>query len=201
MTQQNKDVSKTFYHITKNRVPYLEKKWKRQKNLQFHRLVVEVLEVVVVVVAKEKKEEKDTQKNTEEKETEDENWQKNADYWPFLALFQGKELFFVLCGKKFLIRPLPFGLNSCMTQKTKGVSKTFYHIRKNRVPYLEIKWKRQKNLQFDRLVVVVVVVVAKEKKEEKDTQNTQKKKKQRMKTDKKYADYWPFLALFQGKEL
>ena len=76
MTQQNKGVSKTFYHITKNRVPYLEIKWKRQKNLQFHRLVVEVLEVVVVVVAKEKKEEKDTQKNTEEKETEDENWQK-----------------------------------------------------------------------------------------------------------------------------
>ena len=38
-------------------------------------------------------------------------------------------------------------------------SKTFYHIRKNRVPYLEIKWKPQKNLQFDRLVVVKVVVV------------------------------------------
>ena len=112
---------------------------------------------------------------------------KNADYWPFLALFQGKELFFVLCGKKFLIRPLPFGLNSCMTQQNKGVSKTFYHITKNRVPYLEIKWNRQKNLQFHLLVVevVVVVVVGKEKKEEKDTQNTQKKKKQRMKTDKK----------------
>ena len=59
-------------------------------------------------------------------------------------------------------------------------------------------------MQFGRLVVVVVgvvvvvvvlVVVAKE-----DTQNTQKKKKQRMKTDKN-AHYWPFLALFQGKEL
>ena len=74
-----------------------------------------------------------------------------------------------------------------MTQQNKGVSKTFYHITKNRVPYLEIKWKRQKNLEFHRLVVevVVVVVVGKEKKEEKDTQNTQKKKKQRMKTDKK----------------
>ena len=24
---------------------------------------------------------------------------KIADYWPFLALFQGKELCFVLCGK------------------------------------------------------------------------------------------------------
>ena len=64
---------------------------------------------------------------------------KNADFFPFLALFQGKELCFVLCGKTFLIRPLPFGLNSCMTQQNKGVSKTFYHIRKNRVPFLEIK--------------------------------------------------------------
>ena len=108
---------------------------------------------------KRKKRRKRYTKYTEEKETEDENWQKNADYWPFLALFQGKELFFVLCGKKFLIRPLPFGLNSCMTQQNKGVSKTFYHITKNRVPYLEIKLKPQKTLQFDRLVVVKVVVV------------------------------------------
>ena len=83
----------------------------------------------------------------------------NADYWLFLALFQGKELFFVLCGKKFFKRHLPFGLNSCITQQNKGVSKTFYHITKNRVPYLEIKWKSQKNLQFHRLVVEVVVVV------------------------------------------
>ena len=86
------------------------------------------------------------------------------------------------------------------------------YIRKNRVAYLEIKWKRQKDLQFGRLVVVVVVVVVVGvvvvgvvvvvvvAKEEKDTQNTQKKKKQRMKTDKN-AHYWPFLALFQGKEL
>ena len=52
------------------------------------------------------------------------------------------------------------------------------------------------------VAVIVVVVVAEQKKEEKDTQNTQNKKKQRMKTDKKkIADYWPFLALFQGKEL
>ena len=137
--------------------------------------------------SKRKKRRKRYTKYTEEKETEDENWQKNADYWPFLALFQGKELFFVLCGKKFLIRPLPFGVNSCKTQQNKSASKTFYHITKNRVPYLEIKWKRQKNLEFHRLVVevVVVVVVGIEKKEEKDTQNTQKKKKQRMKTDKK----------------
>ena len=46
-----------------------------------------------------------------------------------------------------------------MTQQNKGVSKTFYHIRKNRVPYLEIKLKPPKNLQFDRLVVVKVVEV------------------------------------------
>ena len=43
------------------------------------------------------------------------------------------------------------------------------------------------------------MVVAEQKKEEKDTQNTQKAEKQRMKTDKKIADFWPFLALFQGK--
>ena len=90
-----------------------------------------------------------------------------------------------------------------MTQQNKGVvSKIFYNIRKNRVAYLEIKWKRQRDLQFGRLVVVVVVgvvvvvvvvavVVAKEGK---DTQNTQKKKKQRMKTDKKKCGN--FLHLF-----
>ena len=79
-----------------------------------------------------------------------------------------------------------------MTQQNKGVvSKIFYNIRKNRVAYLEIKWKRQKDLHIGRLVVVVVVgvvvvvVVVVVAKEGKDTQNTQKKKKQRMKTDKK----------------
>ena len=77
-----------------------------------------------------------------------------------------------------------------MTQQNKGVvSKIFYNIRKNRVAYLELRWKRQKDLQFGRLVVVVVVgvvvVVVVVAKEGKDTQNTQKKKKQRMKTDKK----------------
>ena len=95
-----------------------------------------------------------------------------------------------------------------MTQQSssnKGVvSKIFYNIRKNRVAYLEIKWKRQKDLQFGRLVVVVVVgvvvvvvvvVVAVVAKEGKDTQNTQKKKKQRMKTDKKNAEiFYIFLV-------
>ena len=93
-----------------------------------------------MVVAEQKKRRKRYTKYSEEKEAEDENWQKNADFLPFLALFQGKELCFVLCGKIFF-----FGLNSCMTQQNKGVSKTFYHIRKNGGPYLEIKWKRKKN--------------------------------------------------------
>ena len=90
-----------------------------------------------------------------------------------------------------------------MTQQNKGVvSKFFYNIRKNRVAYLEIKWKRQKDLQFGRLVVavvvgvvvVVLVVVVVVAKEGKNTQNTQKKKKQRMKTDKKKCGN--FLHLF-----
>ena len=91
-----------------------------------------------------------------------------------------------------------------MTQQNKGVvSKIFYNIRKNRVAYLGIKWKRQKDLQFGRLVVVVVVgvvvvvvvVVGVVAKEGKDTQNTQKKKKQRMKTDKKNAEiFYIFLV-------
>ena len=91
-----------------------------------------------------------------------------------------------------------------MTQQNKGiVSKIFDNIRKNRVAYLEIKWKRQKDLQFGRLVVVVVVgvvvvvvvVVVVEAKEGKDTQNTQKKKKQRMKTDKKNVEiFYIFLV-------
>ena len=97
-----------------------------------------------------------------------------------------------------------------MTQQNKGVvSKIFYNIRKNRVlrknrvAYLEIKWKRQKDLQFGRLVVVVVVgvvvvvvvIVVVVAKEGKDTQNTQKKKKQRIKTDKKNAEiFYIFLV-------
>ena len=130
-TEKKGVVSKTIYHIRQNRVLCSRRKKRRKRYTKY----------------------------TEEKEAEDENWQKNADFLPFLALFQGKKLCFVLFGKKFLIRPLPFGLNSCMTQQNKGVSKIFYYIRKNRVPYLEIKWKPQKNLQFYRLVVVKVVVV------------------------------------------
>ena len=39
--------------------------------------------------SKTKKRRKRYTKYTEEKEAEDENWQKNADFLPFLALFQG----------------------------------------------------------------------------------------------------------------
>ena len=95
MTQQNKGVvSKIFYNIRKNRVAYLEIKWKRQKDLQFGRLVV------VVVVgsssssssssssrssSSSSKRRKRYTKYTEEKEAEDENWQKKCGN--FLHLF------------------------------------------------------------------------------------------------------------------
>ena len=62
---------------------------------------------------------------------------KIADYWPFLALFQGKEICFVLCGKQFLIRPLPFDLTSCMTQQNKGVSIFLPH--KKKTEFLTLK--------------------------------------------------------------
>ena len=90
MTQQNKGVvSKIYYNIRKNRVAYLEIKWKRQKDLQFGRLVV------VVVVgsssssssrsSSSSKRRKRYTKYTEEKEAEDENWQKKCGN--FLHLF------------------------------------------------------------------------------------------------------------------
>ena len=158
MTQQNKGVvSKFFYNIRKNRVAYLEIKWKRQKDLQFGRLVVVVIVVVVVVVVA--KEEKDTQ-NTQKKKKQRMKTDKNAHYWPFLAVFQGKELCLAYVVISFWDDPFFFGLNSCMTEQNKGgPRKIFYNIRKNRVAYLEIKWKHQKDLQFGRLVVVVVVGV------------------------------------------
>ena len=78
-----------------------------------------------MVVAEQKKEQKDTQNTQNKKKQRMKTDKKIADYWPFLALFQGKELCFVLCGQKFLIRPLPFGLNSCMTQQNKGSYQKF----------------------------------------------------------------------------
>ena len=87
-----------------------------------------------------KKRRKRYTKYTEEKEAEDENGQKNTDFLSFLALFQGKEICFVLCGKQFLIRPLPFGLISCMTQQNKGVSIFLPHKKKqSSLPWNKVK--------------------------------------------------------------
>ena len=159
MTQLNKGVSKTFYHIRKKQSSLPWNNVKAPKKFAIWSFSSSKSSSSISGSSRTKKRRKRYTKYTEEKEAEHEKWQKNADFLPFLALFQGKKLCFVLCGKKFLIRPLPFSLNSCMTQQNKGVSKTFYHIRKNRVPYLKIKWKPPKNLQFARLVVVKVVVV------------------------------------------
>ena len=63
--------------------------------MQFGRLVVVVVVVgvvvLVVVVVLVAKEEKDTQ-NTQKKKKQRMKTDKNAHYWPLLALFQGKEL-------------------------------------------------------------------------------------------------------------
>ena len=91
MTQQNKGVvSKIVYNIRKNRVAYLEIKWKRQKDLQFGRLVVVVVVGVVSSSSSRSsssssKRRKRYTKYTEEKEAEDENWQKKCGN--FLHLF------------------------------------------------------------------------------------------------------------------
>ena len=78
-----------------------------------------------MVVAEQKKEEKDTQNTQNKKKQRMKTDKKNCGLLAILALFQGKELCFVLCGKKFLIRPLPFGLNSCMTQQNKASYQKF----------------------------------------------------------------------------
>ena len=57
--------------------------------MQFGRLVIVVVVVGVVVVVT--KEEKDTQ-NTQKQKKQRMKTDKNAHYWPLLALFQGKEL-------------------------------------------------------------------------------------------------------------
>ena len=159
MTQQNKALLKNFLPHKKKQSSLPWNKVKAPQKFAIWSFSGSKSSSSISGSSRTKKRRKKYTKYTEKIEAEDENWQKNADFLPFLALFKGKELCFVLCGKKFLIRPLPFSLNSCMTQQNKGVSKTFYHIRKNRVPYLDIKWKPPKNLQFDRLVVVIVVEV------------------------------------------
>ena len=94
--------------------------------MQFGRLVVVVVVVVVgvvvvgvVVVVVVAKEEKDTQ-NTQKKKKQRMKTDKNGHYWPFLALFQGKELCLAYVVISFRDDPFLFGLNSCMTQQNKG---------------------------------------------------------------------------------
>ena len=69
-----------------------------------------------------------------------------ANLFGAFTLFQGKQLCFFLCCKKFLIRP-PYSAGRIKTEK-KGVSKTIYHIRQNRVLSLEIKLEMASNPQF-----------------------------------------------------
>ena len=64
------------------------------------------------------------------------------------TLFQGKELCFFLCGKKFLIRPYSAASYMNSDRKEGVVSKIFYHIRQNRVLSLEIKLEMASNPQF-----------------------------------------------------
>ena len=141
MTQQNKGVvSKIFYNIRKNRVAYHEIKWKRQKDLQFGRLVVVVvvgvvLVVVVVVVVLLLL---PLLLNDQ-----------IANLFGAFTLFQGKQLCFFLCCKNVWYDPLILLRHTWIKTEKKGVvSKTFYHIRQNRVLSLEIKLEMASNPQF-----------------------------------------------------
>ena len=130
---------------------------------------------------------------------------KNADFLPFLALFQGKELCFVLCGKKFLKRPLPFGLNSCMTQQNKGISKTFYYIRKKQSSLPWNKVKAPKNFAIwsfssSKNSSSISGSSRTKKRRKRYTKYTEEKEAEDENWQKN-ADFLPFLALFQGKEL
>ena len=90
MTQQNKGVSKTFYHITKKKSSLPCNKVKAPKKFEissFSSRSSSSSSSSSSGSSKRKKRRKRDTKYTEEKEIEDENWQKNADYWPFLALF------------------------------------------------------------------------------------------------------------------
>ena len=63
-----------------------------------------------------------------------------------LPLILCKKLCFFLCGKKFFTP-----LFCCVIHELRPkeiVSKIFYHIRQNRVPYLEIKLEMTKNPHF-----------------------------------------------------
>ena len=78
-----------------------------------------------MVVAEQKKRRKKYTKYTEEIEAKDENWQKNADFLPFLALFQGKELCFVLCGKNFWYDPFLSVLTHVWRSRIRAYQKLF----------------------------------------------------------------------------
>ena len=71
-----------------------------------------------------------------------------ANFFGAFTLFQGKELCFFLCSKKFLIRPYSAASYMSLDRKEGVVSKISYHIRQNRVPYLEIKLEMAKNPHF-----------------------------------------------------
>ena len=86
MTQQNKGVvSKIFYNIRKNRVAYLEIKWKRQKRFAIWSFSSSGSSRSSSSSSRSRsssssKRRKRYTKYTEEKEAEDENWKKkNAE--------------------------------------------------------------------------------------------------------------------------
>ena len=72
-----------------------------------------------------------------------------ANLFGAFTLFQGKQLCFFLCCRKFLIRPPILLRHTWIKTEKKGVvSKTIYHIRQNRVLSLEIKLEMASNPQF-----------------------------------------------------
>ena len=71
-----------------------------------------------------------------------------ANFGGAFTLFQGKELCFFLCGKKFLIRPYSAASYMSWDRKEGVVSKIFYHIRQNRVLSLQKKLEMASNPQF-----------------------------------------------------
>ena len=73
---------------------------------------------------------------------------KIANFFRAFTLFQGKELCFFLCSKKFLIRNYSAASYMSLDRKEGVVSKISYHIRQNRVPYLEIKLEMAKKSAF-----------------------------------------------------
>ena len=62
-----------------------------------------------MVVSEQKKEEKDTQNTRKKKKQSTKTDKKMQIFLGLSTLFQGKELHFFLCGKKFLIRPYSAG--------------------------------------------------------------------------------------------